>query len=282
VTARLDSDAGPVESRGATSPVVTVALWGALLIGFSPVLADLLRVYAEHPWARVSLIFPALAWWASRLESARPEPARWGLFLIVAGIAIELIAVGSSVVRMGRVGLLLGIIGFCVWRGLCSRRTTFLLAWSVPLPATVMNWLSPWPEHVYGALLRGVLGSSASPVQQLGTDLFVAARELALIPADGGLPIVIAVMGFVWFGSIVAQTGTRETVRVALAAGLLGIIAQGVILFAGVLIFREGATAEAVRSGWDLATQVAPVLIGAGWVWFMAQASPRPGQEVAS
>lgn len=283
MAARLESDASPVESSEATGPLVTVGLWLALLVGFSPVLADLLRVYAEHPWARVCLLFPALAWWAaSRLEAARPEPARWGLVLVFAGIVIELIAVGSQLVRFGRFGLLLALIGFCAWRGLCSRRTAFLLAWAVPLPATVINGLSPWPEQIYGTALRGLFSSSSMPLQQLGTDLFVQARELPLIPADGGVPVLVAVAGFVWFGAIRSRVSQSTLGRFALVGVSLCVLVQGLILLAGVLVFRDGAAASTIRSGWDLASQLSPVLMGGGLVMWMHRVAQRSLVEVSS
>lgn len=242
---------------------MNVALFCALLVGFLPVVTDLAGTLSEHSWARVSLVFPFLLWIVASREAQPGPPARWGLFLILLGLGIEIFAIAGHVVRFGRVGLICAAIGLCAWRGLCGRRTSVLFLWAIPIPATILNAISPLPESLYGAVLRSVFSDKTVPLQQLGTSLYFEGRALALIPADGGIPLAIALVGFVIFGGLMRGESNMRLIVLGVYCALAGFLIQGVVLGVGVASFMRGINAESIRLAWATASWTLVPLMGA-------------------
>ena len=101
-------------------------LWLALIICFSPVLVDLARHLVAEPWALYVLLFPPLLARCAVCEGPDARSVRMGAVLLALSLAVELVAVGGGLVRLGRLGLPLGVIGVSRAFGLLSLRTALL------------------------------------------------------------------------------------------------------------------------------------------------------------
>jgi hypothetical protein len=214
-------------------------LWVALAICFSPVLVDLARHFAAEPWAMYALLFPPLLAWCVLCERPDASSARTGAALLVIGLLVELVAVGGGVVRLGRLGLPLAVIGMSRAFGLLSARAALLSAWWVPLPHAVISLPSPaletawlhvaaWPLHLVGADLA-VEGSSVG----------AGAGELTLSASEGGLPLAALLSGLGWYASVRLGEGFWRCVQRAaiwaliafpLQVAALGLAMAGLVL----------------------------------------------------
>jgi hypothetical protein len=257
-----------------------------LIIAFSPVLFELWSHVETHPWARTALIFPLLAWVATRTAPRAERLPSSGLIWSVLGVALvlELVAVSGDAPRIGRIGLVAGWVGLVWGAGWAKLVPALLLVWVIPLPSTLMEILSPGLEQGLGwicsALLPGVALGAVGPSPAL------MGPEEALVvlgSASGGLAMLFGFAGLAWFRAAV-QGVTLSTAAIrALGAALLGLPLQAIIVVAagGLLATGQGEeTAQAVlaHAGWILVLLgglclVAP-LLGSG-----ARVQPREGAQ---
>jgi hypothetical protein len=183
------------------------------------VLVDLVRHTEEQPWSRVNLIFPGLVWIAARRDTAKRGPASWGWGLVAGGIFLELLAIGGDVVRFGRIGLAAAAIGLCFAAGWTSIRVALLFVWSIPLPAALLNRVSPGLEMStmgFGADVASMFGFA---VVRATDTLASAGRVLEILPSDGGLQTAFVLAGFGAFQGIwQAEPVSRILMRAGIGA----------------------------------------------------------------
>jgi hypothetical protein len=174
-------------------------LWVALCAALSPSLVDLARHWVEQPWALPSAIFAPL-WLLVTLRDRSPRrPHADGYLLLALGLAVALGCAGGGMVRLGRPGIPLAILGLSRVLGRPTPARALVAAWMVPVPDALLNALSPGLESAIAAaavaLARG-FGVDASFTDGL---LAGPAGALALGPADGGIPLAALLGGLGWY-----------------------------------------------------------------------------------
>lgn len=265
-----------------------VSLWVALAIAFSPVLVDLSDHWVVQPWSRACLLFPGLVWLASRQDTVRPGPASWGWALVAAGIVLELLAIGGDVVRMGRVGLVAASIGLCFAGGWSSIRVALLLVWSIPLPASVLNFASPAPEKIVGELGARIVSLFGVGVERVGTRLEGGGSIIELLPADGGLQSAVTLAGLGWFSALLRPTAPLSIARTSILWGLSAFPIHVVLVGAASLALAAGLEPGVIRRGLAEFSWAGILLVGLLWVWIDARlrapgtVSPEPVGETIS
>lgn len=226
--------------------------WGligacALLFAFAPSLQAGFAPLATQPWTRGALVFPLLVLLAARGE---PLPARSRLeggLLVVAGIGIQLIAIGGGVVRAGRVGFVLAAIGLCRGAGWCSLPVALLLGFLLPLPHVVVELGSPGLEGTFAAGAAALARGVGLDVRAGRGVLESGGSTLRLADHDGGLALLFLLAGLAWFVELRAPSRSRflERVLVCLvtAAGL-----QLTLLTAAALVLGGGGAEAPARA----------------------------------
>lgn len=127
----------------------------ALVIAFSPVLADLGRHLLAEPWARGVLIFPWLVFVSARVDRPDRTPRFgrvWVALALGAALVFQLLAIGGDAIRIARVGVVvaaaIGLWGI----GAAGPRTALLALWLVPVPSFASEAASPGFETAMGRL----------------------------------------------------------------------------------------------------------------------------------
>lgn len=258
----------PFASKGATrrnALSLGVLLWLALGICFSPVLTDLARHLAAEPWARYVLLFPLLLARCARRERWDASSARMGAALLVIGLVVELLAVGGGVVRLGRLGLPLVVIGLSRAFGLFSLRTALLALWWVPLPHALVSLCSPALETAWLHLV-------AWPLDLIGAEIRVEAAlaraggaVLALSGPDGGLPLAALLSGIGWYTAARLGDGLWRCLRRSASWALLAFPLQVAVLglaAAGLLLGASGASLQLFLELFWIPVAVGGLLLG--------------------
>ena len=222
--------------------------WCALLLGFSPVLADLVanwRLIAED---RATLLVLVLL--AAALVQARSRPASRpradGLVWIAAGAALELFGVVANAWSLARFGLPLAAVGLARYQGRPALAVVALAFGVVPLPDTVLGLTSPALESQLGAAAVAtarVLG--AGSVRAAGPSLVAPDGRIDLEPADGGLPLAALLACTGWFLALRREAAPRGLVAGAVRGGLWAVPAQPLGLLGVVLLLEAGAPGAA-------------------------------------
>ena len=196
-------------------------LWLALGVCFSPVLIDLVQHLAANPWAAYVVIFPPLLARCALRDPPGARSVHTGAALLATGLAIELVAVGGGVVRLGRLGLPVAVVGLSRAFGLLSSRTALLSVWWVPVPHAVISFPSP-------ALETAWLQGAAWPLNLLGANVTVEAGlaragtlELLLSAAETGIPLAALLSGLGWYASARLGETLWRCLRGAVIWGLL-------------------------------------------------------------
>jgi len=259
-------------------------LWLGLLVAFSPVWPDLLELLIEQPWSRVALVFPWLAWMASREDSGRSAPTAWGRGLLVFGLAFELLAIGADVVRVARLGLGVAAVGLCLAGGWTSVRVALLLLWAVPMPASLLNQLGPMLARLHASVADWTLSTAGLAVDRLGTGgLRSGGEELVLGAADGGLQSMVAFAGFGWFWATRRGAPMTGLLRGAGGWALSALPLQMIVVTTAGAAFAAGASADRVRAALDLFSWLGVMAIGlAPFLWQSAANAPVPSCSPAS
>ena len=237
----MTRDAAAHEADARTGGGFAPLTWVALLLAFSPTLADLAGHLAERPIFLYALVFVPL-FVRCALRDAAP-PARDGWLLVLVGLAAELVALFLGAVRMGRVGLALAAAGTCRLQGLAGWRTIALLALAIPLPASVVRIASPkaqvWMLDAAAALLGG---------RREGYAAIFEAGRLQLTPFDNGMTQAVLIAGLVWYdGTLGRRPLPGVLVRMALFAPL-GFVVQAlaVLVTAGLASVGQGDPARSL------------------------------------
>jgi hypothetical protein len=241
-------------------------LWLALAICLSPVLVDLARHLAAEPWALYVLLFPPILARCALRERPDAPSARMGAALLAIALALELVAVGGGVERLGRLGLPLAVIGMSRAFGLLSWQAALLSLWWVPLPHFLLSLFSPALETVW-------LHVVAWPLDRVGADIAVEAAlvragagELALSEPDGGLPLAALLSGLGWYASARLREGPWRCVRRAATWGAFAFPLQAAAVglsAAGLVLGVPGESLQLFLQLFWIPTAAAGLLVGA-------------------
>lgn len=197
--------------QGATSeslwahPVAPWLVWTGLIAAFSPVLRELVEHLIAHPWARVSIIFPWLAWVAVREDQGRPgqESRRIIWACMLAALLIEMVAISGDMIRFARVALAIGGAGMIAGAGWARLTASIVLAFSVPPPNALLKLLSPGLENVFARIAAACVPSVRFEAVGLRFHWLTEHADLLLEHTDGGLAMGIGLAGLGWFQTVV-------------------------------------------------------------------------------
>ena len=225
-----------------------LAWWSGLLFAFAPSLQAGFAPLAAQPWTRGTLIFPLLVLLAARAEP-RPARSRLGGLLVVAGIGIQLLAIGGGVVRAGRLGFVVAAIGLCRGAGWCSWPVALLLGFLLPLPHAVVELGSPGLEGAFAAaaaaLARGV-GLDVVPGRGL---LQSGDATLRLADHDGGLALLFLLAGLAWFVELRAPSASTSQRLRRFVLWLLAAVALQLALVSAAALVLGSQAPDAAAHG---------------------------------
>lgn len=238
------------EPAAAASSREAAWLWAGLAVAFSPALAELASHWREEPWARYS----ALALWllprsATALRERSPG-RRDGLILVLAGLSLEVFAAAAGPAKLGRPGLVLGVLGMARALGHPPLRIAALAVFLVPVPAALVRLPAPLLRpllEVPAAALAGALGASVEAVS-----LGIARGDalLRVYPHDLGVPLAALFAGAAYAASVVRGAAVTRALLAAAAASLTALPVQlGALVVAALVLEARGP--ELARSWLD-------------------------------
>lgn len=215
---------------------ISPLLWLALAAATSPVILDLLQHWIAEPWARYSAIF-ALPLVVAATTPSEVGPRRSGYLWLGLAIAVELVAVGAAIPRVGRPSLPLAILGAFRLLGVGSLRAWVLALWLIPVPHYLLRFGSPELERVYLELAVALWQAFGATLELAGSTVRAASGELELRAWDAGLPLCALISGLVWWAALRRGTPIGRTVVRAGLGGLVALPVQalGVSLAVGCL-----------------------------------------------
>ena len=223
----------PLEPSAVPDLAQRAVLGIAFAVGFSPAVIQLTSQWAAAPWTRYSALFPGLAAWAMWQDPARARPARTGLGMIAVAIVLQILALRAGLDGTARLALVLGAIGLVRALGLGTLQTAALLAFAVPLPASLSAVASPTLERLWLGVAAALPGTAFSVD---GSRALAHAGAVTLIHADGGLPLVTLLAGLAWYGIVRRRIARGRLGRVLGAAAIaLPVQALAVVSACGVL-----------------------------------------------
>ena len=229
-----------------TSIRTELALWLALLAGFSPVLVQFARLEAwfAPPSTLVAPVLIAICLWRGIVPSE--EPRRAGASLIAAGLLLELIGIALHIWTLAWLGFPVAVLGMALWLGRPSWKVAVLAFGLVPIPESFRAIGTPAPESallagacaVWRAL--GVVFSCTGPVARLGD------RPLELVPDDVGWTLAPLLAQLGWFLAVSERASTPRALRSALsfAAATIAVAPLSIALALGLLAASSEATAR--------------------------------------
>lgn len=224
-------------------------LWLALLVGFSPVIAEFVRGFASGSSPPSTLLAPILIgvslWRGAQLADG---PRRAGLALIAAGLLFQLVGIATRTWTFAWLGLPIAVLGMSLWLGRPSWRVAALAFGLVPVPVSIEIAFTPIAET---ALLTracaawqslGFAFSCTGPVARLGD------RHLELAPSDVGwtLAAVLAQLG--WFLAVREGASGPRALRRAVAFTAGAVVLQPLAI--GLALGLLAVTSEAVARAW--------------------------------
>lgn len=186
-------------------PIAPWLVWVGLIAAFSPVLRELVHHLIEHPWARVSIIFPWLAWVAVRKDRGRPGQASRRIIwaCMIAALVIEMIAISGDAIRFARIALAIGGAGMIAGAGWARLTASLVLAFSVPPPNALLKLFSPALENVFAKTVAAFVPSIRFEAVGLRFHWLTENAELLLEHTNGGLAMGIGLAGLGWFRTVV-------------------------------------------------------------------------------
>jgi hypothetical protein len=207
----------------------TLVLGLALAAGLSPALLEWARHVAAEPATAYVLTFPLLLLAASRSTEPTPPDRRLGLLLFALAMAVQVVAFGGGVERVGRLAIPLAIIGFLRFTGAASLAPAALAAFIVPVPHAL---------------------ASAAPLEEV----WRAFAELLLAPAgpalkldgwDSGARLIALFAGLGWYAEARSGGTWRTSLRRGAQLAMLGLPLQLAATIVAVALSRAGAVTAA-------------------------------------
>jgi hypothetical protein len=220
-----------------TRRVDLALILGAVLLAFSPVIADVATHLVREPWARYCLVFPPLAVLATRASQWQLPASRIGLVAIGVAVLIELFCLVAGLPRFGRVGLLLGVCGALVSAGALAPAALPLVLLSVPVPFALFRPFAPEVPRALATATAAVARRVGVDATALGTRLLDAngSELFGFLPQDVGLPTGLLLAGLAWYAGVRAHRPSGATLRAAVVWGAAGCVAHWVVAIAEAL-----------------------------------------------
>ncbi len=220
-------------------PIAPWLVWIGLIAAFSPVLRGLVQHLIEHPWARVSIIFPWLAWVAVRKDQGRPgqESRRIIWACMIAALVIEMIAISGDTIRFARIALAVGGAGMIAGAGWARLTASIVLAFSVPPPNALLKLFSPMLENAFAKTVAALVPELRFEAVGLRFYWLTENADLLLEHTDGGLAMGIGLAGLGWFQTVVTGGQWIDAIKRSVVWFLFMLPIQfGLFLSAAVLL----------------------------------------------
>ena len=198
----------------------------ALVFGLRAALFEWARHLAAEPATAYALVFPLLLLAAGRRVPATPPDRGAGLLWIAAAMAIELVAVGGDVPRLGRLAIPLGVIGFLRFTGSAALAPAALAFFIVPVPHALAA-LAPL-EEVWRAFAEFLLGP--------------AGPALRLDAWDSGARLIALFAGLGWYADARKGGSWPGAFRRGAQLAMLGLPVQLAAVIAAVALAQAGAS----------------------------------------
>jgi hypothetical protein len=223
-------------------------LWAGLALAFSPALAEIAAHWRAEPWARYSAV---VLWLLPRCASAgagteRSPGRRDGLFLVGAGLALEVFAAAAGPAKLGRPGLVLGVVGMARALGHPPLRIAALAAFLVPVPAA----LARLPDPLLRPLLLAPAAAAGDSLEAVRLGIAHGDALLRVYPHDLGVPLAALFAATAWAASALRGDPIPRALARAAAASLAAFPVQLAALVVAALVL-EARGPEAARSWLD-------------------------------
>jgi hypothetical protein len=194
--------------------------WIALAALFGPTLVDYADHVRAHSWAWYVIVFPFLvAIAAQRLRSANPRPRLAALLLSVA-VVVQLIAMATGALRIGRPAAVLAIAAIFLLRGRRVGRILVLLALCVPVPNLLTVRLGEFALPKLARAISAFSSATGRPALALPDGIETASGIVPLVATDVGWTAAALAFGLAWFACDVGRASAIRGLLVAtLAAG---------------------------------------------------------------
>lgn len=200
-----------------------------LLAGLWPALAEWATHIAVEPATAYALVFPLLLLAAARTTPPTPPDRATGLLWIAAAAAIEVIAFGGGVERLGRLAIPLGIVGYLRFTGAAAMAPAALAFFIVPVPHALAS-LVPL-EAVWGAFAEFIVGSPGP--------------QLRLEAWDSGVRLVALFAGLGWYFDARSGGSWHGALRRGAQLAMLGLPVQLGCVVAAFALAGAGLPREA-------------------------------------
>jgi hypothetical protein len=255
-------------------------VWIGLIAAFSPVLRELAGHLVEHPWARVSLIFPWLAWVAVREDQGRSgresRTIIWSCLL--AALFIELIAISGDVIRFARIALAIGAAGMIAGAGWARLTASLVLVFSVPTPNAVLKLFSPWLETAFAKSAAALVPGVEFHVLGRTTRWVTENAELVIDHTQGGLAMGVGLAGLGWFRTVVTGGEWTDAIRRAATCFMFMVPIQFVLFLCAAVALGVFERADDARR---LLDEAGWMIVFTSGVYLSIQAL-RSGQAVTA
>jgi len=249
--------------------------WLALVVAFSPTLAQWARGLREYPEDRVALLAPLLLGLAISRDSGVTSPSRRdGALALGFGIGLELLGLLSDAQSVSALGFPIAALGVARWLGHPRPVVMALLFFAVPLPDSILMLSSPELETAVAHAASATLRALGFAVEARGFSLLATAGRIELQPAACGAVLATAFAALGWYSAVRSGGGFVKALRRGALAALCALPVQAlVVVVSGVLLaqgLRDAGWLWLTQGGW-----IASSVVGLAWIHGRASAMRR-------
>lgn len=241
-TNRVDAPQTTLEShRKSLSPrfwwVEAAVLAGLIGILYARIVAKLVVQWWQDPnFSHGFIIVPFCAYvlWRERTRwrAVPPQPAWFGLVMVVAAMAELVVGVLGSELFLSRSSLLLLLAGLVVYYGGWQRFRAVLFPWAVlflgvPLPAIIMNQVTLPLQFFASDLASSLLGLLGVPVLQQGNVIQLSSMSLEVVEACSGIRSLVSLITLAVMYGYFLEPSLSVRVVLALVSAPIAVITNG-------------------------------------------------------
>lgn len=239
----------------------TAFLWLALGFALSPALVELLRHWANEPWARGSATFVPLFAAAALADRSWRRPRRGGWLLVASALLLVLAIFAGGFARVGRLGIPLAVLGMARALGHPSLAIAAITCFVIPIPFGLTTIFSPGLESAAAHVAHAVAQVCGADWAVSGSTVATAGGSLALAGPDMGLPLAQLLAGLGFCAAVAARDSLSRGLLRMVRWALWAVPAQGLALFGGVVCLAL-AGADLARAFLDVVPTCAVAAIG--------------------
>jgi hypothetical protein len=249
--------------------------WIVLLFASLPVVLDYVEHVLSHSWAWYAWVFPiclVLSLWRSERRASR---TLLGILLILFGIAGEIYASASGMLRLGRPGFLLATAGILAADGRLDLRRFVMMVLAIPLPYAFLKTIGDPLLFLNVEMLTRTLQAVGAPA--LATVQGVQRPDgLVLFKAiDAGWTSSIFAFGLAW---VLFERRGSSWPRTLIGSGVAAALGFVVHLLCTTSLFAlVQPSAIADTRIWRDVLSYCVIAVGAASCWFLRlRVDPSP------